>query len=231
MLAVVLMALLAPAALAQEARTINVRGDASVQIPNDLATVTVSVSRRAETAGSALRRASTRARRVVAAVRRTGGDSTEIETLDVSVRRTTVREGGERVRVYVATNRVRLEIGEVARTGEVLAAAVAAGASGVSSVKFTRSDARRVYRDQLVAAFEDARAKAQALATQAGLTLGAPLAIEESGFRQSVSGPVLADSAVAPGAGGGGNSEPVIPVVKPGSTSVKARVFVVFEAS
>ena len=225
-----LVVLLAPSANAQETRTINVRGDASIQIPNDLATVTIGVSRQGETAGAALRRSSTRARRVVTALKRAGGDAIEIETLDVSVRRRTVREGDDRVRVFVATNRLRLEVEEVARTGELLAAAVRAGATSVSSIKFTRSDVRQVYREQLVAAFDDARAKSQALAAQAGLTLGRPLTIEESGFRASVSQPVFSeDAATAPGAGG--ESEPVIPPVKPGSTSVKARVFVVFEAS
>ena len=232
-LAVALLALLAPGALAQETRTIAVRGDASVQIPNDLATVTVSVSKRADTSGAALRRSSQRARRVVSAIKRVGGDAVRIETLEVDVRRGFVREGDDRVRVFIATNRLRLEITDVGRTGELLAAAVRAGATGVSGIRFTRSDAREVYREQLVAAFEDAKAKAAALAAQAGLTLGAPLAIEESGFRESVSDDVLIgpDSAGEAAPGAGGNAEPVIPPVRPGQTSVKARVFVVFEAS
>jgi uncharacterized protein YggE len=226
------LALPAAPAQAQEPRTISVRGDASVQVPNDLATVTVAVSRRAESAGAALRRSSKRARRVIAAVKGAGGDAVAVETLEVDVRRSFVREGDERVRVFVGTNRLRLEISDVDRTGELLAEAVGAGATSVGSVRFTRSDVRQVYRDQLVAAFEEARAKAAALAAQAGLTLGSPLAIEESGFRESVSGPSFSeDAATAPGAGGGANSEPVVPPVRPGQTSVRARVFVVFEAS
>jgi uncharacterized protein YggE len=119
-------------------------------------------------------------------------------------------------------------IHEVSRAGELLAEAVSAGATSVSSINFTRSDVRQVYRDQLVVAFEDARAKAAQLAASAGLTLGSPLAIEESGFRASVDefSPNAGgdDAATAPGA------EPVIPPIKPGKTAIKARVFVVFEA-
>ena len=59
---------------------------------------------------------------------------------------------------------------------------------------FFVSDPRRAYRRALIAAFDDARAKAQDLAARAGIRLGRVLSIREDGVelepdREALAGP------------------------------------------
>lgn len=215
------LALMAVPAVAQETRTISVRGESSLEVRNDTATVVFGVPSRAREAGRALRRSSAGMRRVIAALTELGIERTDIETLDFHIRRITERRGERRVRLFEATNRIRVTVHEVRRTGEVIGAAAQAGATDVSRLTFSRSDARELYREQLVSAFDDARDKAEALAERAELTLGDPLRIEESGFRDGVEAPAAAEFAV-----GEAGSVPI----RPGMTKIKAKVFVVFEA-
>jgi len=58
---------------------------------------------------------------------------------------------------------------------------VEAGANQVYGPSLRVSDNRAQYRAAIEAALDDARARAQALAAKAGVTLGGPVAIVESG--------------------------------------------------
>jgi hypothetical protein len=58
---------------------------------------------------------------------------------------------------------------------------VSAGANQVSGPTLRVSDNRAQYRAAVDEAMDDARARAQALAAEAGVTLGAPVAIVENG--------------------------------------------------
>jgi uncharacterized protein YggE len=221
-LVAVLAVAVAPAA-AQEPRTISVSGDSSLDVRNDTATVTLAAAARARDAGTALRRSSARMRRVIRALTEIGIDRGDIQTLDVDVQRVTERRGDRRVRLYEATNRIRVTVVQVRRTGRVIDAAVRAGATDVSRLSFSRSNARELYLQQLVAAFDNARVKAERLAERAGMTLGDPLEITESSFRDSVRSTGGSDEFSLEAAG----SAPV----RPGRTTIEARVFVVFEAT
>jgi hypothetical protein len=58
---------------------------------------------------------------------------------------------------------------------------VEAGANQIYGPTLRVSDSRAQYRAAADAAFDDARAHAEALAAKAGVTLGGPIAIVESG--------------------------------------------------
>jgi uncharacterized protein YggE len=213
-------ALVPDAASAQ--RTISVAGDASMSVPNDAARFVLGVEVSRRTPGAALRTSSARMRRVTARLRASGIPAADIETLVVDLDRVVRRRRGGRRRLvrFVATNRVRVTVREVRRAGETVDAAVRSGATSVRGPDFFRSDARALYRQALLMAFDDARAKADALARRAGGTIGRPLSIRESGFEESVAERGL-ERAAAPGRRA--------PPVEPGTTEVDAQVFVVFE--
>jgi uncharacterized protein YggE len=86
-------------------------------------------------------------------------------------------------------------------------AAVAAGANQVSGPSLTVSDAEAQYADAVDAAFDDARARAEAIAAKAGVTLGAPLAIVDGGsggmpvpyYERAVADVAAAEMPVEPG--------------------------------
>jgi uncharacterized protein YggE len=104
------------------------------------------------------------------------------------------------------------------RAGEMVNAAVAAGATGTSGPRFFPGDPELAYEDTLVAAFDQAKAKAAALASRAGATLGPAISIEEG-----------AEVVPAqPQAGQKGASAGPPPPTKPGSSTVTATVRVVF---
>lgn len=161
----------------QPERGITVVGTATTFAANDLATFRIGVSTRRSTAGAALRAAAAVQRRIVAAVRARGVAAGDVRTNFVSVGQVT-RRGKRR---YAASNNVRVTIRDIARSGEILDAAVRAGASEVDGPRFEASDVQAAYRNALAAAYLDARAKAERLAQQAGVALGAPLRLIERG--------------------------------------------------
>jgi uncharacterized protein YggE len=83
----------------------------------------------------------------------------------------------------------------------------------------SRSDQAAVYRSALRAAYADARAKAQALAEAAGVTLGAMTATVEGGGA-SMPMPLAA-----------GRAEDAKAAVEPGTQEIQASVAVTFAVS
>ena len=122
---------------------------------------------------------------VVAALRDAGISRDDLQTEQVSVWPRTSDDGVSIVG-YDASNTVRATIRDLDRAGGIVDAAVAAGANQVYGPSLTVSDAEAHYRAAVDAAFDDARARAEAIAEKAGVTLGAPVAIVEgAGARRS----------------------------------------------
>lgn len=167
----------APAAAGDGADGITVQGTASVRAVPDRAQIGFGVESRGETARQALAANSAEMRKVIAALRAAG--ATQLQTQAVSLQPRYVENGG--VDGYVATNSVSATIGDLARAGAIVDAAVAAGANQVYGPSLSRSDRSELERQALRAAFADAKARAQALAAAAGRTLGQATQIAEGG--------------------------------------------------
>jgi uncharacterized protein YggE len=224
------LALLAPAAVAAPERTVSVSASATVKVPNDTASLGFSVSKERRSRGAALRAVSAQLREVIAAVQGIPGvGAGDVTTGRISVRKTS---RGQKV-VYRAAEGIGVTLHQPDGAGDLVAAAIAAGATGVSGPNFFVGDPERSFASALAAAFESARQKASILAASAGASLGPAVSIEESGG----SPPVRFDSKSAP-AGACGADEPVTavskrcgaaaPPVKPGTSTVTATVSVVF---
>lgn len=87
--------------------------------------------------------------------------------------------GRQTLREYVARNSVEVRVDDVARAGDVLDAAVGSGATSVSGVRFDLKDRSVVERDALRKAVADARARADAAASGAGMKVDRVVRIEE----------------------------------------------------
>ena len=87
--------------------------------------------------------------------------------------------GRQTLRDYVARNSVEVRVDDVARAGDVLDAAVGSGATSVSGVRFDLKDRSVVERDALRKAVTDARARADAAASGAGMKVDRVVRIEE----------------------------------------------------
>lgn len=226
--ALVVAAIAAPAQ-ADVIPTVTVSGSDVELVGNDAATVGFGVTKVRDTSRAALAVTSARLRAVIARVTRAGtlaeGD---ITTGRISVRKVTVHgpgglPAGTRFR---ASQGVSVTVTDVKRTGAVVSAGVRAGATNVNGPRFYVSDAEHRYQGALLKAFDQAKEKAQALATRAGRTLGEALSITEGGGVVSLKD--TGDSA-QPVSQPGGAGAPAAAPVRAGKSRVRGHVTVVFE--
>jgi len=215
-LTVLAFALLVPATASALDRTITVKGSATQQVPNDAAELGFSVSKERESRGAALRIVAIRLRAVIAAAQTIPGiGAGDLTTGEISVRKTT---RGKHT-VWRAAEGVSVILHQPDRAGELVNAAVAAGATSTRGPNFFPSNPDLAYNNTLLIAFDQAKAKASALATRAGATLGPALTIEEA--TEVIPTERSADTK-------GPRSPSPAPPTKPGASTVTASVRVVF---
>jgi uncharacterized protein len=165
---------------AASAAGITVVGTGTVTATPDTAEWSFGVQTSADTAEAALDANSTAMEKVLAALRDAGIAEDDLQTEQVSVWPRTSNDGTSVVG-YDASNTVRATIHDLGKAGSIVDAAVAAGANQVYGPSLTVSDAEAQYETAMEAAFDDARARAEAIAAKAGVELGAPVAIVEGG--------------------------------------------------
>jgi uncharacterized protein YggE len=214
--AIFAVALLLPASAPALERTVTVKGTATQEVPNDAASVGLSVSKVRSTRQAALGAVAAGLNGVIATAQTFPGVGPgDITTGRISVRKLS---RGKRQH-YRAAEGISVILHQPERAGELISAAIAAGATGSSGPNFFPSDPELAYRNTLIAAFDLAKAKALALAIRAEATLGPAITIEEGtdvvpieGVRKGATG---VDDAPAP-------------PTKPGGSTVTATVRVVF---
>jgi uncharacterized protein len=216
LVALLALVLAVPASAAALERTVAVTGAATQQVPNDTAGLGFSVAKERRTRAAALRVVSVRLQAVIAAVQAIPGVGPgDVTTGRVSIRR--VAHG--RKTLYRASEGISVILHQPQQAGQAIGAAIAAGATGSSGPTFFPGDPELAYESTLIAAFDQARARAAALATRAGATLGPAISIEEGSE-------VVPEQPASRGAKGVA-AQPS-PPVKPGASTVTATVHVVF---
>jgi uncharacterized protein YggE len=199
---------------------ITVVGTGSVTVTPDTADWSFGLQTSADTANAALSANSEAMDRIIAALRDAGISRDDLQTEQVSVY-PRVSNNGASIVGYDASNTVRATIRSLDRAGEIVDAAVAAGANQLYGPSLTVSDSDAQYREAVEQAFDDARRRAEAIAEQAGVTLGAPVAIVEGAGQGEIPyyGEALRDEAAAEVA------------VEPGTQDVAASLTVTFAIS
>ena len=198
-------------------RSITVSGTGSVSATPNQAVFTFGVTTRSKTAVQALAADSAEMRRLIDALKAAGIPASSLQKSSVSLPPNT-SDGGDTIVGYSASNTVSVTIANLGRAGEIVDAAVAAGANQVDGPNLTVSDQGALYRAALKAAIADARVKAEAIAEASGLRVGTVSSVEETGDTPT---PVryAADSSAS--------STPV----ETGTQEITASVTVVFDAS
>jgi hypothetical protein len=229
-IALLATALLAPAAAAAQTGTIAVNGSVTQKVANDSASLGFSVSKKRKTRAAALRVVAQRLRAVIAAVQTIPGVGPgDVTTGSIAVRKVS---SGKRI-LYRAGEGIGVILHQPENAGALVSAAIGAGATGTSGPNFFLGNSALAYNAALLAAFDQAKERAAALAARAGATLGPAISIEEGG---GVSTPVLPEAKNSPAPCG--SAEPPLstasrctgatPPVKPGTSTVTATVHVVF---
>jgi uncharacterized protein len=184
---------------------ITVVGTGSVTATPDTAEWSFGVQTSADTAEAALGANSAAMEKIMAALRDAGIPEDDLQTEQVSVYPRTSDDGVSIVG-YDASNTVRATIHDLGQAVGIVDAAVAAGANQVYGPSLTVSDAEAQYGAAIDAAFDDARARAEAIAEKAGVELGAPVAIVEGGgggavpyYGRAAAEAVADDVAIEPG--------------------------------
>jgi hypothetical protein len=183
------LALAGPAAAladsaAQTLPQITVTGEASVTVVPDLATVSLGVTTIGTTASEALTANSAALQAVMARLTAAGIDARDIQTSNLSLNPNYVSRDGDQVaqiQNYTASNTVTVIVRKIDQTGAVLDAAVKDGANTLNGLSFGLADPRPKEDAARQAAVADAKAKADLLATAAGVHLGPVMSIVEGG--------------------------------------------------
>ena len=216
-------ALLPAAAGAATGRTVAVTASANIKVPNDTATVGFGVKRERKTRAAALQATAAGLNKVIATAKAFPGiGEGDIRTGRIDIN--PVQKG--KVTVYRATEGIQVTLHEPAKSGELIAKGLAAGATGVQGPNFSVGNEEEAFAKVLAAAFDKAKERAAVLAAQAGANLGQALTIEEGSGAEFI-GPRVFESATEEG-GSAGKAAPT-PPTKPGTSHVKATVHVIFE--
>lgn len=167
--------------------TIVVSGTGKVTTLPDQAIITISVENDGATAAEALDTNSKDTQKVLDRLKAEGIADSAIETASVVVypnRYYDQQTGQEKTTGYRAQNTVTVTFDDLTLVGDVFAAMTEAGADSVSGPAWQLSDDNPAVQTALTKAVENARIKAEALATNQGAQLGEALIISESSVYQ-----------------------------------------------
>ena len=203
------------------ANTVTASGLGTTQAAPDTAEMSFGVTTMSSNAKSALDDASKSAEQIASAVKKQGIAGEDIQTRDVSVYPQTVDQDGKQVITgYQASLSVQVKVRDIAKLGEIISAANAAGANDISGPTFTIDDPTPARAKAIDEAVADARKSAEAMATAAGKSVGEVLSMSSSDVGL-VPGPMYSTSDMA----GAAREVPI----EPGQLDITASVVVVFE--
>jgi len=203
------------------ANTVTASGAGTTQAVPDTAEMSFGVTTLSANAKLALDEAAKSAAQIASALKKQGIADEDIQTQDVSVYPQTVDQDGKQVITgYQASLSVRVKVRDIAKLGEVISAANAAGANDISGPTFTIDDPAPARAKAIDEAVADARKSAEAMAKAAGKSVGDVLSMSSSDVGM-VPGPMYSTSDMA----GAAKSVPI----EPGQLDITANVVVVFE--
>ena len=162
----------------QPGRSMDVTGQAVVSAEPNLAVVSFSVETSSAKAASCLKENSKITEVVIRALRGAAGAGAEISTSSFSLqpiygreKNTQDKRADHAPEAYRVSNSISVKTGRIDGVGELIDAAVAAGATRVNGVTFSRSDGNELQKKAAEMALKNAVENAQVLARAAGVRL------------------------------------------------------------
>jgi len=198
---------------------ISVSGTGKVTATPDVAIVQLGVSAQASTVAEAQSQASQAMDKVMTTLTGNGGAQKDIKTQQFSITQVTRYDDKTQTQVvvgYRVDNTVTAKIRAVSKAGTVIDAVAAAGGdlTRINGISFTVDDPTGLTAQARDMAMADAKAKAQQLAKDSGVTLGKPTFISESSYIPYQPVPMAADA----------RSAGVATPISPGETDVTVTV-------
>jgi uncharacterized protein YggE len=160
--------------------TIVTTGDGVVKKAPDRAFVSLASESRAKTAPEAQRLNVAAMNAVLDRIKALGIPADAIQTTGYNLQPDVEYQNGRQtVRGFIARNQVDVRIDTLAKLGDVVASAVESGATSVSGIRFDLKDRDGIEREALRLAVRDARGRADAMASGAGVQIGGVQRIDE----------------------------------------------------
>ena len=201
-------------------RTVQVSGTGEIQAAPDTVIINLGVQTQAKTAQAALETNNTQMQTLVDALKKGNIPSEDIQTQTIRLSPRYDYNNTDNTQTligYTASNVVQISTTDLESVGTLLDQAVKAGANTIDNISFEISDTGKLLDQAREKAVQDARHKAEALASLTGTSLGPIVEIQES---SSTPAPVVRQFEAA-------SAAPV--PVSPGSQSVSVQVQVTWE--
>jgi uncharacterized protein YggE len=168
---------------ATQEHTVTVSGTGEIGVAPDVADVVLGVMAQKPTAAEAQSAAATSMTAVVAAVKKSGVADKDIVTINLNLSPVYDYGSGSsapRLTGYQYANTVKVTVRSINSVASVVDGAVAAGATTVSGISFRLDDPKAVQAQARQLAMNDARTKADALASAAGVSVKGVATIAEA---------------------------------------------------
>ncbi len=159
-------------------------GEARLEVPPDMVIITLGVTTQAKTVAEAREQNAVRMQAVVDAIKQLSIPAANVSTTRFNVTPQydyQEKRNPPRIAGYNVTNQVTVKLEQIEKVSQLVDASLTAGANTVNSLEFTLKDTRGLRRSAYTEAVRDARNKAEALASAAGVQLGKIYLIRESG--------------------------------------------------
>jgi uncharacterized protein YggE len=153
---------------------INVSGTGKVYVAPDIANVYLGVRSQASDVGSALSQNNAQATAIASTLQEQGVAAEDIQTTAFNVypQQNYNPDGTPMETVYVVENTVYIKVRNLTNLGGLLDSVIKAGANTINGINFGLEDSTAAEAEARKLAVEDAKAKAEELATLSGVTLG-----------------------------------------------------------
>jgi hypothetical protein len=155
-------------------RTLSVNGSAQVSLPPDIAYISIGVHTESEDAKQAVAENNSLVEKVVAALKAMGIEDKDLLTTRFNIypSQQYTPEGQLKGTIFMVDNLVYVTLRDLNKIGDVLNAAIDAGANNISGIQFDVADKNKALAEARKSAVANARALAEELAQAAGVSLG-----------------------------------------------------------
>ena len=206
------------------ATTLSIAAEGEVSAPPDKAAITLGVQAIQPTAAAAMADNARQMTQVIAALRRQGLESKDIQTSGISLQAQYDYQPNKAPQLtgYQASDQVTVTINDLGKLGPMLDAVTAAGANQIQGVSFGLKDPEAAQDQARLKAVKTLQARAELYAGAAGYRVGRLVNLSESGGvqPQPFAGKVMLMSAAR---------APAQTPVEPGELSVRIEVTGLYE--
>ncbi len=167
-----------------------VTGEGSIDLAPDMAILTLTVTRQADTARAALDANSAAMQEVQKAMRDAGIESRDLQTSGFSIQpnyvypsqKSSAEREPPRIVGYTVRNSLTVRVRDITAIGAILDKSVSLGVNEGGNIAFTNADPSAAIKQARISAVQDAIARANTLAAAAGVKTGPLLEISEQSY-------------------------------------------------